>query len=81
MTAMPEYYEIVVKGHLSSRWVSWFDGMSVTNRGTGTQAETVVAGYVADQAALHGLLNKVRDLGLPLVAVTHVTMTGKRPGQ
>ncbi len=75
MTTMPEYYEIIVKGHLSSRWVSWFEDMTVTTRGTGTQAETVIAGYVADQAALHGILNKVRDLGLPLVAVT-----GERPG-
>lgn len=75
MTAVPEYYEIIVKGHLSSRWESWFEEMTVTTRGTGTQAETVIAGYVADQAALHGILNKVRDLGLPLVAVT-----GERPG-
>jgi hypothetical protein len=80
MTAMSEYYQIVVKGHLSSRWVTWFEGMSVTTRGTGAQAETVLAGYIADQAALHGILNKVRDLGLPLVVVTLVTVTGERPG-
>ena len=67
---MPEYYQIVVKGHLSSRWMNWFEGMSVTKRGTGAEAETVVAGYVVDQAALHGILHKVRDLGLDLVTVS-----------
>ncbi len=67
---MPEYYEIVVKGHLSRRWMTWFEGMTVTTRGTGAAAETVVSGYVVDQTALHGILNKVRDLGLPLVTVT-----------
>jgi hypothetical protein len=67
---MPEYYQIVVEGHLGSRWMTWFEGMTVTTRGTGAAAETVVSGYVADQAALHGILNKVRDLGLPLVGVS-----------
>ncbi len=69
---MPEYYRIVVKGHLSSRWMKseWFEGMTVETRGTGAEAETVVSGYVADQAALHGILNKIRDLALPLVTVS-----------
>ncbi len=67
---MPEYYQIVVKGHLSSRWMTWFEGMTVTTRGTGVAAETVISGYVADQAALHGMLHRVRDLGLALVTVT-----------
>ena len=62
-------YEIRVKGHLDSRWASWFDGLSLTNSGDGT---TVIHGLVVDQSALHGLLRKVRDVGLPLVSVTRV---------
>jgi len=62
-------YEIRVKGHLDPRWAAWFDGMSLTNESDGV---TVIHGTVADQAALHGLLRKVRDLGLPLISVTQV---------
>ena len=65
----PGLYEIRVKGHLDSRWGVWFDGMGLTHRSDGT---TVIHGPVVDQAALHGLLQKVRDLGLPLVSVTQV---------
>lgn len=65
----PGRYEIRIKGHLEVRWVTWFDGLSVTNDSNGT---TVIHGVVADQAALHGLLQKVRDAGLPLVSVTQV---------
>jgi hypothetical protein len=60
-------YEIRVKGHLADRWAAWFDGMTPTPQGDGT---TVLRGLVADQSALHGLLRKVSDLGLPLVSVT-----------
>ena len=60
-------YEIRLKGHLAARWAAWFDGLSLTHESDGT---TVIHGPVVDQAALHGLLSKVRDLGLPLVAVT-----------
>jgi hypothetical protein len=63
------WYEIRLKGHLDSRWTAWFDGLSVTNERDGT---TVVSGPVLDQAALHGLLQKVRDIGLPLVSVSSV---------
>jgi hypothetical protein len=63
----PRRYEIRLKGHLNSRWAAWFDGLSLTNESDGT---TVIQGVVADQAALHGVLQKVRDLGLPLVSVT-----------
>ena len=62
-------YEIRIQGHLDSRWIGWFDGMSLTHDSHGT---TVIRGPVVDQAALHGLLQKVRDMGLPLVSVTHV---------
>jgi len=65
----PGRYEIRLRGHLDSRWAAWFDGLSLTNSSDGT---TVIGGSVADQAALHGLLQKVRDLGLPLVSVTQV---------
>ena len=65
-------YEIRVKGHLDARWVAWFDGMTLTPDGDGT---TLIHGPVVDQAALHGLLGKVRDVGLPLVSVTQVSDT------
>ena len=61
-----ESYEIRVKGHLNARWADWFDGLTLTQESDGT---TVLSGSVIDQAALHGLLGKVRDLGLPLIAV------------
>jgi hypothetical protein len=62
-------YEIRLKGHLDTRWSTRFDGLSFTHASDGT---TVIYGLVADQAALHGLLAQVRDLGLPLVSVIHV---------
>ena len=62
-------YEIRLKGHLDSRWAGWFDGLSLTNASDGT---AVIHGLVADQAALHGLLQKVRDVGLPLISVTRI---------
>ena len=65
----PGRYEIRLQGHLAARWAAWFDGLSLTHEGDGT---TVLRGPVEDQAALHGLLKKVRDLGLPLIAVTQV---------
>jgi hypothetical protein len=65
----PDRYEIRLRGHLDSRWAAWFDGLNLTNESDGT---TIIHGPVADQAALHGLLQKVRDLGLPLVSVTQV---------
>jgi hypothetical protein len=62
----PGRYEIRLKGHLDQRWAAWFDGLSLTHQSDGT---TVIHGPIADQAALHGLLQKVRDVGLPLVSV------------
>jgi hypothetical protein len=61
-------YEIRVKGVLDGRWTAWFENLQVTSDG----AETVISGLVADQAALHGLLAKVRDLGLFLISVRHL---------
>jgi hypothetical protein len=60
-------YEIRVKGHLAPRWADWFDGLTLTASSDGT---TLIHGPVVDQAALHGLLRKLRDLGLPLISVT-----------
>jgi len=64
-----ERYEIRLKGHLDARWVPWFDGLSLSHLSDGT---TVIHGPVVDQAALYGLLRKVRDVGLPLVSVIRV---------
>jgi hypothetical protein len=61
-------YELRVKGVLDRRWSAWFDGLQVTSDGH----ETVIAGPVTDQAALHGLLAKVRDLGLELLEVRRI---------
>jgi hypothetical protein len=65
--AGPGRYEIRLKGHLDSRWAAWFDGLSITRCADGT---TIIHGQVADQAALHGLIQRTRDLGLPLISVT-----------
>ena len=64
--ANPEFYEIRVEGHLGLSWSPWFEGMDIRHEGSG---ETVLTGELVDQAALHGVLMKIRDLGLPLVAV------------
>ena len=63
---MPTSYVITVRGHLDFHWSVWFEGLTITN---GDNGEAMLAGPVADQAALHGLLAKIRDLGLPLIAV------------
>ena len=62
-------YEIRLKGHLDSRWAAWFDGLTLTHDSDGT---TIIHGPVTDQAALYGLLQKTRDLGLPLISVNYV---------
>ena len=62
-----EVYQIVVKGHLDSEWSDWFDGLTITLEDNG---ETILSGPLADQTALHGVLMKIRDLGLPLLSLT-----------
>lgn len=62
-------YEIRIKGRLNDRWSTWFDGMEITAADDGS---TLIRGPVADQAALHGLIQKVRDLGLPLLSLTTI---------
>ncbi len=62
-------YQIRLKGHLSSQWTEWFGGLTITLADNG---ETLLTGPVIDQAALYGLLKKVRDLGMPLVSVNRV---------
>ncbi len=63
---MAETYYIRIKGHLSGHWSGWFDGMTIRNEPNG---DAVLFGPIVDQAALHGLLAKIRDLGLPLLSV------------
>lgn len=62
-------YEIRLKGHLNTRWATWFDGLTLT---TGSDGTTSIRGLVLDQSALHGLLQRVRDLGVPLISVTRI---------
>lgn len=64
-----DVYEIRVRGQLDSRWNDWFDGLSITPLQNG---ETLLVGPIQDQAALHGILTKVRNLGLPLLSVRQV---------
>ncbi len=66
---LPTYYQIRVKGHLDQMWSTWFEGLTITNEPNG---ETLLTGPLVDQAALHGVLVKVRDLGLALIAVQQV---------
>jgi hypothetical protein len=65
----PMVYQIRVKGHLGRQWTNWFEGLTITLEDNG---DTILTGPVVDQAALHGLLRKVRDLGMPLISAIHV---------
>ncbi len=66
-----DVYRIKVKGHLDSSWSEWFEGLALTNEANGS---TTLTGIVSDQAALHGLIAKVRDMGLSLLLVEYVEM-------
>jgi len=66
-------YQIRIKGHLGPQWTDWFEGLTITLEDNG---DTLLTGSVIDQAALHGLLKKVRDLGMPLLSVNRI-----EPGQ
>ena len=66
-SAMPEYYEIKIRGHLDPHWSDWFSGLNLTYL---EGDETLVAGLLPDQAALYGLLERIRDLNLTLISVT-----------
>ena len=69
----PLVYQIRIKGHLGREWTNWFGGLTITLEDNG---ETLLTGPVVDQAALHGVLRKVRDVGMPLLSVNHV-----KPGE
>jgi hypothetical protein len=69
----PGLYEIRIKGHLADQWADWFGGLTIAREDNG---DTLLTGSVVDQAALHGLIRKVRDLGMPLLGVRRV-----EPGQ
>ena len=69
IVSQPAFYEVRLEGHLGHQWHTWFEGMSMTLEDSGN---TLLAGTVADQAALFGLLRKVRNLGLPLISVIRV---------
>jgi hypothetical protein len=68
-TEREDWYAIRLRGHLDQRWSEWLDGLQISHAADGT---TLLRGRVGDQAALHGLLHKLRDLGLPLVSVSQV---------
>jgi hypothetical protein len=65
----PMVYQIRVKGHLGRQWTNWFEGLTITLEDNG---DTILTGPVVDQAALHGLLRKVRDLGMPLISAIRI---------
>jgi hypothetical protein len=73
----PMFYEIRVEGHIGDSWSAWFEGLTIRYQESG---ETILTGPLADEAALHGVLMKIRDLGLPLVEVKRIS-GGDRPAQ
>jgi hypothetical protein len=73
-----QFYEIRLKGHLDAQWATWFDGLTITLEENG---DTLLSGPVADQSAVHGLLKKVRDLGMPLVSVIQIQSNRSEQGE
>jgi hypothetical protein len=74
---MAQYYEIRIKGHLDESWADWFDGLAIRHEDNG---ETRLYGSLPDQAALHGVLNRLRDLGVQLISVNPIE-GGQAPGE
>ncbi len=72
--SQPMVYQIRLRGHLGRQWTEWFEGLTITLEDNG---ETLLTGPVVDQAALHGLLRKVRDLGMPLLSVIRLEKGGQ----
>ncbi len=68
-TDQPAIYQIILQGHLSSQWSDWFEGFTITLDARG---QTILTGPVTDQAALHGILKKIRNLGIPLISVNRI---------
>jgi hypothetical protein len=66
---MSQYYEIRIKGHLDESWADWFDGLTIRHEASG---ETLLIGSLPDQSALHGVLNRLRDLGVQLISVNPI---------
>jgi hypothetical protein len=71
----PGWYEIHLQGRLDDRWAAWFDGMTIEPAPDGV---TVLRGHIVDQAALHGVLARLRDLGVPLISVKPTSEDGDR---
>ena len=69
MFSSPSLYSICVKGYLGPEWSEWFDDLTITHDENGN---TLLTGHIVDQAALYGILNKIRDLGLPLISVSRI---------
>jgi hypothetical protein len=65
----PDIYQIILQGHLSRQWSDWFEGFTIT---LDERGQTILVGPVPDQPALHGLLKKIRDLGIPLISVNRL---------
>jgi len=75
---MPTDYQIIIQGHLASHWSEWFAGMTISNAANG---QALLRGPLVDQAALHGVLIRIRDLGLPLIGVCQIAPTAPAPEQ
>jgi hypothetical protein len=75
---MSSHYRITIRGHLDQHWSDWFDNLTITNAANG---EAILCGPLPDQAALHGVLIKIRDLGLPLLAVSTIETSATQNNQ
>jgi hypothetical protein len=72
-SGQPSIYKIILQGHLSSQWSDWFDGFTITlDERLDERGQTILVGPVVDQAALHGVLKKIRDLGIVLISVNRI---------